>query len=92
MATEYFENLCTNTTGCSNESNTNGLIKVTHDTTENENFTAVEYRYRGSNPDNYVTFNGEEAGWRIVGIFDGRVKLVRKIQLENMYGIVVQQV
>ncbi len=41
-----------------------------------------DLRYHGSNPDNYVTFNNETAGWRIVGLFnvDGeqRIKLVRK--------------
>ena len=46
-----------------------------------------ELRYRGSNPDNYVTFNDDVAGWRIVGIFnvDGeqRVKLVRKGSIGN---------
>ncbi len=35
-----------------------------------------DLRYKGSNPDNYVTFNNEI--WRIVGIFNCRVKLVRK--------------
>lgn len=43
-------------------------------------------RYYGENPNNYVTFNGEEAGWRIIGIFDvedengnteKRIKLIR---------------
>ena len=43
-------------------------------------------RYYGANPNNYVTFNGEDAGWRIIGIFDTedengnvskRVKLIR---------------
>ena len=70
-AVEYFTNLCDNTTGCNEGTNTNGLI-----TTNN-----TELRYRGSNPNNYVTFNDEVAGWRIVGVFDGRVKLVRKDSL-----------
>ncbi|MBR1679068.1 MAG: hypothetical protein IJ704_00280, partial [Bacilli bacterium] len=30
-----------------------------------------------SNPCNYVTFNGEEAGWRIIGVFDNQIKLIR---------------
>ncbi len=51
---------------------TDGLIKDDHN----------ELRYQGATVDNYVTFNDEEAGWRIVGLFnvDGeqRVKLVRK--------------
>ena len=43
-------------------------------------------RYYGANPNNYVTFNGEVAGWRIIGIFDTedengnvskRIKLIR---------------
>ena len=43
-------------------------------------------RYYGANPNNYVTFNGESAGWRIIGVFDTedengnvskRIKLVR---------------
>ena len=38
-------------------------------------------RYVGANPCNYVTFNGEEAGWRIIGILktpEGqRIKMIR---------------
>ena len=46
-----------------------------------------DYRYIGANPNNYVTFNNEEAGWRIIGIEtvdDGtgkreqRIKLIRR--------------
>ena len=50
-------------------------------------------RYVGANPCNYVTFNGETAGWRIVGIMnnvdDGtgnketRIKLIRHDALGN---------
>ena len=35
-------------------------------------------RYVGANPCNYVTFNGETAGWRIIGVFDNQIKLIRK--------------
>ncbi len=38
-------------------------------------------RYVGSDPDNYVTFNGES--WRIIGIIDGYVKLIRTKPLDN---------
>ena len=47
-------------------------------------------RYYGSNPDNYVTFNGESAGWRIIGLFEiededgnksNRLKLVRNTSI-----------
>ena len=34
-------------------------------------------RFIGANPCNYVTFNGETAGWRIIGVIDGKVKLIR---------------
>ncbi len=48
------------------------------------------YRYIGADPNNYVTFNNETAGWRIIGIEtvdDGtgtkekRIKLIRKDEL-----------
>lgn len=38
-------------------------------------------RYIGSNPDNYVEFNGET--WRIIGVIDGKVKLIRSGYLES---------
>ena len=38
-------------------------------------------RYIGTNPDNYVEFNGEE--WRIVGVIDGKVKLIRTAYIDN---------
>lgn len=52
----------------------------------------VDYRYVGTNPHNYVTFNDEV--WRIVGVFEvegehgyaPRVKLVRDTGLEGIYG------
>ncbi|MBR1679165.1 MAG: hypothetical protein IJ704_00780 [Bacilli bacterium] len=34
-------------------------------------------RYTGANPCNYVTFNDETAGWRIIGVFDNQIKLIR---------------
>ena len=38
-----------------------------------------EIRYRGSNPKNYVRFNDEL--WRIIGIFNGNIKLIRNSSL-----------
>jgi len=41
--------------------------------------------YRGSNPNNYITFNGEDAGWRIVSIEnDGTMKIMKMDSLGNM--------
>ena len=37
------------------------------------------YRYSGLNPANYVKFNGET--WRIIGVFDGRIKIIRNDSL-----------
>ena len=42
------------------------------------------YFYKGGNPNNYVTFNNEQAGWRIVSIEpDKTIKIVRTASLEN---------
>ena len=49
------------------DASSNGLEK---DTTSDANI-----RYVGANPNNYVEFNNEL--WRIIGIFNGNVKLVR---------------
>ena len=56
---------------------------LAYDNTNDDN----NLRYVGFEPCNYVTFNGEEAGWRIVGIFNNidaqgtkktLIKLVRR--------------
>lgn len=38
-------------------------------------------RFVGLNPKNYVSFNGEE--WRILGVFDNKVKIVRTTPYNN---------
>jgi len=68
----------------------NGLYEVIHDnanitsslnTTEKQNLQKTEYRYAGYDPNNYVTFNEEEAGWRIIGLVNTpegqRIKIIR---------------
>ena len=43
-------------------------------------FDEVEnkYYYKGSNPNNYITFNNENAGWRIISIEpDGTIKIMK---------------
>ena len=53
------------------------------DLTEDQiaNLKLTEYRYAGANPNNYVTFNDEVSGWRIIGLVNTpegqRVKLIR---------------
>ena len=74
-AVEKLMGLCTGTCLKSGNNdgtaNSDGLLQDKHG----------DYRYQGSDPKNYATFNGEEAGWKIVGLFnvDGeqRVKLVK---------------
>ena len=45
-------------------------------------------RYVGKNPCNYVTFNGEKAGWRIIGILNTpegqRMKLISTYPVEHL--------
>ncbi len=69
-----------------------GLYEVTHDdSTLDEKWKTIEYRYAGSNPDNYITFNNET--WRIIGLVnvetsegkvEQRVKIVRKDSIQNV--------
>ena len=41
-----------------------------------------KYTYKGANPNNYITFNNEKAGWRIVSInSDGTIKIMRNASI-----------
>jgi len=43
------------------------------------------YVYKGASPDNYITFNNEEAGWRIISIeTDGTIKIMRNSSIGQM--------
>ena len=66
------------------EDNTEGLIKVDQPATDQMKAT-TEYRYSGSDVNNYVNFNNET--WRIIGVFDvddgtgnyeQRIKIIRE--------------
>ena len=66
--------------------NDSGLYTITHpkDTTLQigNDKDITEYRYRGANPKNYVTFNNEV--WRIIGVFkadDGTGNIENRIKL-----------
>ena len=42
------------------------------------------YIFRGENPNNYITFNEEKAGWRIISIEpDGTIKIIRNYSIGN---------
>ena len=46
------------------------------------------YFYKGGNPNNYVTFNNEQAGWRIVSIEpDGTIKIMRTANINTSNNI-----
>ena len=74
---------------------TDGLEPITHtidDTLQVDSKFAIEYRYRGGNVNNYVTFNNET--WRIIGItptedtdgnVENRFKIIRDTSIGNMY-------
>ena len=43
-----------------------------------------KYTYKGANPNNYVTFNDEKAGWRIISInSDGKIKIMKIASIRN---------
>ena len=43
----------------------------------------TDYRYIGNVPNNYITFNNET--WRIIGVFDRRIKIVKDTSIGNLY-------
>ena len=44
------------------------------------------YFFTGANPNNYITFNNEEAGWRIISVeCDGTIKIIRNESISNQY-------
>ena len=73
-----------------------GLYTITHpadNTLQIGNDKDItEYRYRGANPKNYVTFNNET--WRIIGVFptddgtgkiENRIKIIKDQSIEKKY-------
>ena len=73
---------------------TGGLEEITHtvdDTLQVDSKFATEYRYRGGNVNNYVTFNNEV--WRIIGVIptedtngnvENRIKIIRNESIGSM--------
>ena len=44
-----------------------------------------KYTYKGANPNNYVTFNNEKAGWRIISInSDGTIKIIKDASIRDI--------
>ena len=50
-----------------------------------DSYESGRYFYKGGNPNNYITFNGEKAGWRIISIEpDGTIKIMKNESIGNM--------
>jgi len=50
-----------------------------------DTYETGRYVYRGAAPNNYITFNGEEAGWRILSVeSDGSIKIMKNSVLANL--------
>ena len=73
------------------EGDTTKMYTFQHDATE-QTEALTDYRYIGSNPNNYITFNDET--WRIIGVFtvenekgekEQRVKIIRDEAVYNNY-------
>ena len=65
-----------------NTSPTNGLFAIGNSGELTTSTSPREYRYIGADPDNYIQFNNEL--WRIIGIFDGQLKIIRNESLGEM--------
>ena len=50
------------------------MYTFSHEATA-QTLSQIDYRYIGSVPNNYITFNNET--WRIIGVFDERIKIIR---------------
>ena len=50
-----------------------------------DSYESGRYFYRGANPNNYITFNGEKAGWRIISLEpDGTIKIMKTASIGNI--------
>lgn len=80
-AIEVYDLIYNNSTSDVNEAKTEGkLLKIEQPATQ-QTLATTEYRYIGANPKNYIIFNNER--WRIVGVFDGRLKIIKDTPLPN---------
>ena len=89
--TDYVDGECELEGSSSNS--TGGILATITNLVPNENDVVTsgngqlinlgEYgiRYQGTDPNNYVEFSGET--WRIIGIVDGKVKLIKATELAN---------
>ena len=61
------------------------LVVTTGDGLYKDEYEEGKYFYKGATPNNYVTFNGEDAGWRIISINpDNTIKIMKIEGLGSM--------
>lgn len=58
------------------------LNLVYHDSNLENGLNDKSYRFVGSNPNNYVKFNGLDKVFRIIGVFNGKVKVIDNSSFE----------
>ena len=68
----------------------NGILEKVDIVTSGDGLYEDEYEegryfYKGGNPSNYVTFNNEQAGWRIISVEpDKTIKIIRTTNIEEI--------
>ena len=64
-----------------NQGNKGEMYTFHHPATE-QTGELTDYRYIGNVPNNYITFNNEV--WRIIGVFEGRIKIIKDTSIGNL--------
>ena len=60
-------------------------VTTTNDGLYKDEYEEGRYIYRGVNPNNYITFNNETAGWRILSVEkDGTIKIIKTNSIGEM--------
>ena len=61
------------------------IAKGTSSGIYNDTYDTSRYVFKGDNPNNYLTFNEENAAWRIVSVeTDGTIKIIRDEKVKQM--------
>lgn len=60
-------------------------VVTTKDGLYKDEYEEGRYIYKGENPNNYITFNNEYAGWRIISVEkDGTIKIIKNQSIGKM--------
>ena len=76
---------CINPPGASDDILDNVEIVTSGDGLYEDEYEKGRYIYKGSDPNNYITFNGDKAGWRILSLEnDKTIKIIKNESVTNM--------